>query len=166
MHRLIFVIVISNNSYYFTYPPSFYIMSLPQLGFFSDEYCTTDSTTSYYEFTGQEIPYSSGGLGGQYSSCSNYNEDGELEAKDMCMRLIENPALRCDAMYQNGCEEIESLEAELKASEAKGNGGKVFLIILIIAAALGGGYWFLKKKKEKDAANGEPTTGGFFSQLC
>ena len=84
----------------------------------------------------------------------------------MCMRLIENPALRCDAMHQSGCEEIESLEAELKASEAKGNGGKVFLIILIIAAALGGGYWFLKKKKEKDAANGEPTTGGFFSQLC
>ena len=63
-------------------------MPSPQLGFFSDEYCSTESSTSYCEFTGQEIPYSSGGLGGQYSSCSNYNDDGELEAKDMCMRLI------------------------------------------------------------------------------
>ena len=85
----------------------------------------------------------------------------------MCAQLVENPAYRCDANYQGGCEKIEALEAELKASEAKGNGGKIFLVILIIAAVLGGAFWFLKKKKkEKNAANGELTTGGFFSQLC
>ena len=95
-----------------------------QFDFFAEETCTTESTTSYYELTGQQIPYSTGlGLYQDATKCASYNDDGELEAKEVCQNLLENVIYRCDATYQGGCETIEALEAELKASdeeEAKG----------------------------------------------
>mmetsp|Transcript_20255 Transcript_20255/g.43702 ORF Transcript_20255/g.43702 Transcript_20255/m.43702 type:complete len:348 (+) Transcript_20255:101-1144(+) len=138
------------------------------LGFFTDQYCSQESEITYYELTGSDIPYSTGGLGGQYKACSAVNDDGEYEVSEMCQGMAENVALRCDQVYQNGCEAIEELEADLKAREAgSSSAGKVFLVILILLLLGGGVFWFLKKKKEKAAANGEePSTGGFFSQLC
>jgi len=124
------------------------------LDFFADETCTTEAQVSYYELTGQEIPYSTGlGLYQEATKCASYNEDGELEIKEVCQQLVEDVAYRCDAVYQGGCEKIEALEAELKASEAKMSGGKVFGIVLLVFVILGAGYYFFMKKKQKDAQN-------------
>mmetsp|Transcript_29537 Transcript_29537/g.59930 ORF Transcript_29537/g.59930 Transcript_29537/m.59930 type:complete len:343 (+) Transcript_29537:99-1127(+) len=123
------------------------------LELFTDEMCSTPSSTSWYELTGMTIPYSTGmDMYQKAVTCGGYNENGEYEIAEICQRLLEEPSYRCDATYSGGCEEIESLEADLKASESKMSGGMIFLIVIIVLAVLGLGVWFFMKQKSKKEA--------------
>mmetsp|Transcript_20254 Transcript_20254/g.43699 ORF Transcript_20254/g.43699 Transcript_20254/m.43699 type:complete len:346 (+) Transcript_20254:101-1138(+) len=123
------------------------------LELFTDEMCSTPSSTSWYELTGMTIPYSTGmDMYQKAVTCGGYNENGEYEIAEICQRLLEEPSYRCDATYSGGCEEIESLEADLKASESKMSGGMIFLIVIIVLAVLGLGIWFFMKQKSKKEA--------------
>lgn len=124
------------------------------MGFFTDEACAYEAEgVSYYELTGMEIPYSSGlGLYQEAVKCESYNDNGEMEIKEICQRLLEEPAYRCDAVYQGGCDYIEELDVELKKAEAGMSGGMKFLIALIVIGVLGGAAWFFYKKKQKKDA--------------
>ena len=99
------------------------------------------------------IPYSTGMDMYQTAiTCGGYNENGEYEIKEICQQLLEEPSFRCDATYNGGCETIEAMEADLKASEEKMGGGMVFLIVLAVLVVLGLGIWFFMKQKTKKEA--------------
>merc|ERR1712176_1348004 len=57
-----------------------------KLELFTDQYCTQVSETSFETISnGWTLPYSSGGLVSTYcSSCTQYNDDGEAEIRELC----------------------------------------------------------------------------------
>ena len=127
------------------------------MSLYTEETCTTETDEDYYyQLTGQNIPYSSGmGLYQEAIKCEYTNEDYETEIKEVCQRLVEDVAIRCDAVYQGGCDTIEEMDAELKAAEASMSGGMKFLIALIVICVIGGAaYFMVKKKQKKDALLG------------
>ena len=130
-----------------------------ELGFFSDETCTTTSETSFYELVGSSLPYSEGGLSGGKTSCYTKNDDGDVEAAEICTEMFESVAIRCDAMYDSGCSTIQELNSSLK----RGGAGKAFLVILIVGAIGAGAYYFVQQKKKNQDQPG--SNGGFFSSL-
>lgn len=143
------------------------------LDFFSNEACTTKAVSpyTYYELTGQNIPYYDGGLANLvakngFTSCTQY-DDGNYEVSEMCQEIYEN-AGKCDATSSYSCDTIETLEAELKAAESPSSAGKVFLIIILVLLTLGLGWWAFKlyQKKKQAEAGTEGESSGPFNQLC
>jgi len=127
-----------------------------KLELFTDEYCTQVSETSFDTISnGWTLPYSTGGLVSTYcSSCSQYNDDGEAEIRELCEESYEQAAYKCEAGMEiysyygqnnQGCELIEEMFPAPKSS----NGGKVFGYIVLAVAVVGlVGYivWWRKKK--------------------
>eukprot|EP00531_Pseudo-nitzschia_arenysensis_P019314 CAMPEP_0116116026 /NCGR_PEP_ID=MMETSP0329-20121206/818_1 /TAXON_ID=697910 /ORGANISM="Pseudo-nitzschia arenysensis, Strain B593" /LENGTH=316 /DNA_ID=CAMNT_0003609493 /DNA_START=46 /DNA_END=996 /DNA_ORIENTATION=- len=126
-----------------------------KLELFTDEYCSQVSEVEFATISnGWTLPYSDGGLvSTACSSCTEYNDDGEAEIKEICQKSYEESALKCEegmeyySYYgQNvaGCETI----AEMFPKKG-GNGGKIFGWFVLAAAVVGlGGYvmWWRKKK--------------------
>lgn len=125
-----------------------------KLSLFTDQYCTQTSDIAFETISnGWTLPYSEGGLVSSYcSTCSEYNEDGEVEISEMCQKTYEESALKCEAEMeyysyygQNvaGCETIKELFPK------GGNGGKIFgwfVFICVIGGLVGYVMWWRKKK--------------------
>jgi len=123
---------------------------------FTDEYCSQVSETSFETISnGWTLPFATGGLvSTNCNSCTNYNDDGEAEIKEICQESYENAALKCEegmefySYYgQNtaGCETI----AEMFPMSKGGNGGKIFGWFVLACCVVGlGGYvmWWRKRK--------------------
>ncbi len=85
-----------------------------------DEDCSQVSEEVSFEdiSNGVAMPYENGGLVGNYcESCMAYNDNGEYELSEMCMKLYENSG-KCESemesfsqygMQEDSCEFIESL---------------------------------------------------------
>jgi len=127
-----------------------------KLELFTDEYCTTVSETTFDTISnGWTLPYSTGGLvSTNCNSCSEYNDDGEYEIKEMCQKSYENAALKCEEGMETysyygqniqGCETI----AEMFPMAKGGNGGKIFgwIVLAVCVAGLGGYVMWWRKKK-------------------
>lgn len=128
-----------------------------RLAFFSDETCTTESSTSFETVSnGWSLPYSSGGIvSTNCMDCYYMNEDGEYELRDMCIDTYQAAGSACETNMEyysyygqnvQGCETIQEL---MPKAEKKGSGGKVFGWIIFIALIAGiAGYivWWRKKK--------------------
>lgn len=127
-----------------------------KLELFTDETCQTVSETSFETISnGWVLPYSTGGLVSTYcSSCSQYNDDGEAEIRELCEQSYENAALKCETNMEiysyygqntGGCETIEAMFPAKKSA----NGGKIFGYIVLAGVVMGlVGYivWWRKKK--------------------
>lgn len=127
------------------------------LDMFIDETCTTQSEeVTFYDISnGLSLPYSNGGLVSSYcESCAGYNDNGEWELSEMCMRLYENSG-KCEtnmeSYHYNGqqvdsCEFIESLVPRRSTAGA----GKVIGWIFAAAFILGASYIAYTMYKKKD----------------
>jgi len=126
-----------------------------KLELFTDEYCSQVSETEFETISnGWTLPYSDGGLVSTYcNSCSQYNDDGEAEIKEICEKSYEDAALKCEENMEiysyygqntQGCETIAEM-----FPKSNGNGGKIFGWFVLAAVVVGlGGYvmWWRKKK--------------------
>merc|ERR1711865_849328 len=127
-----------------------------KLELFTDEYCTQVSETTFETISnGWQLPYSTGGLvSTNCQSCSEYNDDGEAEIKEICQQSYENAAMKCEegmeifSYYgQNiaGCETL----AEMFPAARGSSGGAIFGWIVLASVVVGlVGYiaWWRKKK--------------------
>jgi hypothetical protein len=127
-----------------------------QVELFTDQYCTQVSEITFETISnGWTLPYSSGGLVSTYcNSCTEYNDDGEMEITEMCMKSYEEAGLKCeeDMEYysyygQNiqGCETI----AEMFPKSSSGSGGKIFgwiVLAVVVVGLVGYIVWWRKKK--------------------
>lgn len=126
------------------------------LDLFTDQYCSQKSEITFDAISnGWTLPYSTGGLvSTNCNSCTEYNDDGELEIKEMCQKSYEDAALKCEEGMEyysyygqnvQGCETI----AEMFPKAKGGNGGKIFGWFVLAVCVVGlGGYivWWRKKK--------------------
>uniref|UniRef100_A0A7S4EJZ6 Uncharacterized protein n=1 Tax=Pseudo-nitzschia australis TaxID=44445 RepID=A0A7S4EJZ6_9STRA len=126
-----------------------------KLALFSDETCQTASETSFDTISnGWTLPFATGGLvSTNCNSCTETNDDGEAEIKEMCQKSYEDAALKCETNMeyysyygQNvaGCESI----AEMFPAKSS-NGGKIFgwVVLAVCVAGLGGYVMWWRKKK-------------------
>jgi len=126
-----------------------------KLELFTDQYCSQVSEITFDTISnGWTLPYSDGGLvSTNCASCTEYNDDGELELKEICQKSYEDAATKCEEGMEyysyygqnvQGCETI----AEMFPKKG-GNGGKIFGYFVLAAVVVGlGGYimWWRKKK--------------------
>lgn len=129
------------------------------LDLFSEETCVTKSEVTFEEISaGVSLPYTSGGLVSKYcESCKGYNDNGEYELSEMCMRLYENSG-KCESGMETfhysgqneaSCEFIEALLPKQK----KGGAGKAIgwiFFLLVVAGVAAVGYTVIKKKRGSD----------------
>jgi hypothetical protein len=128
-----------------------------KLDMFYDEACTTKPEDVTFEdvSNGWTLPYSDGGLISTYcNSCTEYNDNGEYEAKEFCQKLYED-ANKCETnmetyhyygKQEGACEYIQEL---LPARKSGGGAGKVvgwLFFICVIGAFAGYVVWWKKKK--------------------
>lgn len=123
---------------------------------FTDEYCSQVSEIDFATISnGWELPYSSGGLvSTNCNSCTEYNDDGEAEIKEICMTSYEEAGLKCEENMEyygyygqnvQGCESIAEMFPAAKSS----GGGKVFgwiILALVVVGLVGYIVWWRKKK--------------------
>jgi hypothetical protein len=149
----------NNNQYqYFVGPACTEEGDGIRLAMFLDEGCSTESTEVTFEdiSNGVSLPYSSGGLVSNYcESCSGYNDNGEYELSEMCMRLYENSG-KCESEMETyhymgqqtgSCEFIQSLLPQQKSGAGKAIGWTFF--VLVVVGALAAGYFVMKKKRNE-----------------
>lgn len=129
-----------------------------KLGFFSDYTCTTVPEDVTFEdiSNGWSLPYSDSGLvTNACESCAGYNDNGEYELSEMCMRLYENSG-KCEAEMESvgnygpdesGCEYIAELMPKSSSSAGAAVGWTIFAFVVIGAAAYGYTKWWTKKKQ-------------------
>lgn len=127
-----------------------------KLELFTDETCTTVSETSFETISnGWTLPYSSGGLVSTYcASCTQYNDDGEQEIREMCEQSYESASYKCEegmeytsyyGQNNQGCELLEEMFPKAKSS----NGGKVFgwiILAVVVVGLVGYVVWWRQKK--------------------
>jgi hypothetical protein len=127
-----------------------------KLEFFTDEYCTQVSEIEFETVSnGWALPYSDGGLvSTQCNACTEYNDNGELELREMCMQSYEQAAMKCEEGMEyygyygqntQGCETLATMFPQAKS----GSGGKIFGWIVLAVVLVGlAGYivWWRKKK--------------------
>lgn len=126
-----------------------------KLELFTDEYCSQVSETTFGTISnGWTLPFSEGGLvSTNCNSCTAYNDDGEVELKEICQKSYEDAALKCEENMETysyygqniqGCETIAEM-----FPKTGGNGGKIFGWFMLAVCVVGlGGYvmWWRKKK--------------------
>jgi len=129
-----------------------------KLGFFSDYKCSqVPDGVSFEDISnGWSLPYSSSGLvTNACESCSGYNDNGEAEISEMCMRLYEN-AGKCETEMENvgyngpdtsGCEYIQSLMPKSSGGAGAAIGWTIFALVVVGVAAYGYTKWWTKKKQ-------------------
>ena len=125
------------------------------LGFFEDYTCTTTSSTTFEEISnGWTLPYSSGLVTNSCEGCAGYNDNGEWELSEMCMRLYENSG-RCESGMEStgyygpdesGCEYIQTLMPKSGTNAGAAVGWTIFALVIVGAAAFGYTKWWTKKK--------------------
>lgn len=129
-----------------------------KLALFEDEVCTQASGFTFSEVSeGWTLPFEDGGLvSSSCNECMEYNDRGELELRDMCMRPYENAVYKCEEGMEfysyfgknvEGCETIDTVFPKAKASG--GNGGKVFgwiVLAVVVVGLVGYVAWWRKKK--------------------
>ena len=126
-----------------------------KLELFTDQYCSQVSEVEFGTISnGWTLPYSDGGLvSTSCNSCTQYNDDGEAEIKEICQKSYEDAALKCEENMEyysyygqntGGCEVIAEM-----FPKSGSNGGKIFGWIVLAAVVVGlAGYvmWWRKKK--------------------
>jgi len=125
-----------------------------KLELFSDMYCSQVSEIEFETISnGWTLPYSTGGLVSTYcSGCTQYNDDGEAEIKEICQKSYEESALKCEAemeYYSYYGQNVAGCEVIAEMFPQGGNGGKIFGWFVLAACIVGlGGYvmWWRKKK--------------------
>jgi hypothetical protein len=137
-----------------------------KLQMFSDEACmyVPEDVTFEEVSNGWTLPYSSGGFVSTYcNSCTEYNDNGEYEAKEFCQKLFEDASGKCETNMEtyhyygkdeSACEHI--LEIVPAQSKSGGGGGKVvgwFFFIAIVGAFAGYVVWWKKKKASGGSAS-------------
>jgi len=122
---------------------------------FTDQYCSQTSEITFDQISnGGTLPYTDGGLVSTYcTGCTEYNDDGEAEIKEVCQQTYESAALKCEEGMEyfsyygqntQGCEVIAEM-----FPKSGGNGGKIFGWFVLACVVVGlGGYvmWWRKKK--------------------
>jgi len=136
-----------------------------KLGFFSDYTCTTVPEGVTFEdiSNGWSLPYSSSGLvTNACESCSGYNDNGEYEVSEMCMRLYEW-AGKCESEMEyvgyygpdeSGCSFIQELMPKSQGSAGAAIGWTIFAFACIGLVAYGYTKWWTKKKSSGLATDG------------
>lgn len=123
---------------------------------FTDQYCSQVSEIEFETISnGWTLPYSSGGLvSTNCNSCTEYNDDGEAEIKEMCVTSYEDAGLKCEEQMEyysyygqniQGCETI----AEMFPKTTSSGGGKIFgwiILALVVVGLVGYIVWWRKKK--------------------
>jgi hypothetical protein len=135
-----------------------------KLDFFTDEACTKTSEEVTFEdiSNGLALPYSSGGLvSNGCESCSGYNDNGEYELSEMCMKLYEN-AGKCESkmeayhysgMQEGSCEVIQAMMPVQKSNKAGKAIGWTFFALVIVGAGFAA-FTLIKKKKNDEKSFG------------
>jgi len=135
-----------------------------KLELFTDEYCRQVSEIDFGTISnGWTLPYADGGLvSTNCNSCSEYNDNGELELKEMCMESYEQAAYKCEEKMEyysyygqnnQGCEML----AEMFPQKSSMSAGKVFgwIIFFVLLFGIGGWmFWWRAKKAASNAASG------------
>lgn len=134
------------------------------LGFFSEYTCQTVPSDVTFEdiSNGWSLPYSSSALiSTGCESCSGYNDNGEFEISEMCMRMYENSG-KCETGMESvsyngkdesGCEFIASLMPASTGGASAAVGWTIFAFVVIGAAAYGYTKWWVKKKQGSSLAS-------------
>jgi hypothetical protein len=129
-----------------------------KLGLFTDQYCTQVSEFTFETISnGWSLPYGEGGLvSTACNSCTEYNDNGESEIREICVQSYEMSPYKCEENMENfhysgqnvqGCELIAS--AFPQQQKSSGNGGKVFgwiVLALVVVGLVGYIVWWRKKK--------------------
>jgi hypothetical protein len=134
-----------------------------KLELFTDEYCTQTSEIEFETISnGWALPYSEGGLvSTQCNACTEYNDNGELELREMCTRSYENAAMKCEtgmefySYYGQNVEGCDTIAAAFPMKKSGGSGGKVFgwiVLVCVVAGLAGYIVWWRKKKASASAA--------------
>jgi hypothetical protein len=129
-----------------------------RLAVFEDEVCTVFSEFTFEAISeGWTLPFGDGGLvSTSCNDCMEYNDRGEYELRDMCMRPYENAVYKCEEGMEyysyfgqnvEGCDAIESAFPMPKSS--KSGGGKIFgwvVLAIVVVGLIGYVVWWRKKK--------------------
>jgi len=130
-----------------------------KLELFTDQYCTQVSETSFETISnGWTLPYSSGGLVSTYcSSCTEYDDDGEMEIRELCMQSYEDAAYKCEESMEyysyygqnnQGCETLAEMFPMAKSS----SGGKIFGWIVLAVVVVGLVFYVIWWRQKKSAS--------------
>ena len=102
---------------------------------------------------GWSLPFSDGGLvTTSCVSCSEYNDDGEVELREMCEQVYEESYYKCETEMEyvsyygadeQGCEYIEELAQSLKGEGASAGKiiGWIIVILLVVGACAYISWW-------------------------
>ena len=125
-----------------------------KLELYYDETCSSVPEEVTFEdiSNGWTLPYGEGGLiSTSCQACSEYNDDGEYELKEMCMGLYEN-AGKCETNMESfhyygkqegSCDYIAELMPAIKGSgsAAKAFGWTVFILVVVGAFCAYAMWW-------------------------
>jgi hypothetical protein len=134
-----------------------------RLAVFSEETCTTESSTSFETISnGWSLPFSSGGLvSTSCIDCLEYDDNGNYDLRDMCLDTYQGAGSACEtkmdyySYYGQNVQGCDTITALLPAEKKSGGGGKVFGWILFIALIAGlAGYIVWWRKKKAGASDG------------
>lgn len=128
-----------------------------KLALFTDEACTQASEIEFETVSnGWTLPYGEGGLvSTACNSCTEYNNNGELEIREMCMRSYEQAPYKCEegmehySYYGKNVQGCELIASAFPMKKSSGGGGKVFgwiVLALVVVGLVGYIVWWRKKK--------------------
>jgi hypothetical protein len=128
-----------------------------KLALFTDEFCTEESEFTFETVSnGWTLPYGDGGLvSTACNSCTEYNDAGELEIREMCMQSYQMSPYKCEegmeyySYYGQNVQGCELIASTFPMKKSGGNGGKVFgwiVLALVVVGLAGYVMWWRKKK--------------------
>merc|ERR1712176_481029 len=148
-----------------------------KLELFTDEYCSQTSEEIAFEdiSNGWTLPYSTGGLvSTSCSTCTEYNDDGEAEIKDICQKTYEDAALKCEEGMEyysyygqnvQGCETIAEISPRPREETEERSSDGLFLLwsLLVLPDTLSGGA---RRSLPPSKLLSSCSTPGFTNLLC